>query len=164
MSRWKSFRRTQTILTIFLAAMFLVGMAALTNPKGNYEWFPFYSWSMFGLVPQEEAIYRLMIEDAGPGSQFDYKLIDFRMAGDQVNEPDSLAAYHLIQKIGKAVTAGQSDEIAKLRAAFDASYLKAGTIYFIFESREDPLSAWTDPLSYSDAKFIGQFMAGEDLP
>jgi|GEM_PF-5539198 len=157
MSRLNAYRRAQAILTVFLAAMFFVGAAALTNSKGNYEWFPFYSWSMFALVPQEETIYRLRVIDP----ENTQNLIDFRQAGQLVHEPGSLPAYHLIQKMGKAITSGQQYQLSELRAAFDTNYLPTGTAYQMIQTREDPLSAWQDSGKAQTAEIIGTFVAGK---
>ena len=159
MTRFSKYRRTQIFLTIFLAAMFLVGMAALTNPKGNYEWFPFYSWSMFGLVPQDETIYRLTIIVPEESEE----RIDFRSAGDRVHHPHSLQAYHLIQKMGRAMDQNDMHELDSLRAAFEASFLKPDTFYQISKSREDPLTAWQQSGTSSDDEIIGRFRAGREV-
>ncbi len=158
MSRLKPYRKTQTILLIFLALMFLVGGAALTNSKGNYEWFPFYSWSMFALVPQEETIYRLTVQHPEQPEA----LIDFRQAQGLVNEPDSLPAYHLIQKIGNAIERQNLTEMEELRTAFDNRYLPAGILYQVWKTREDPLTAWKQAGDPQQGKAIGRFKAGQE--
>ncbi|MEM1158475.1 MAG: hypothetical protein AAF649_01410 [Verrucomicrobiota bacterium] len=158
MSCLPTYRRTQTILTVFLIAMFLVGMAALTNPRGNYEWFPFYSWSMFGLVPQQETIYRLAVLDSCGHP------VDFRDAAGLVNEPGSLAAYHLVQQMGLSIANQDSRQLSTLRRAFEDSYLQSGTIYQIYQTREDPLTAWRKSGMADEAEMIGTFVTGEKLP
>lgn len=144
MSRLSQYRRSQTILTGFLALMFLVGGAALTNSKGNYEWFPFYSWSMFALVPQEETNYRVLIQNSSG------RWVDFRLAEHLVRTPDSLQAYHLIQKMGKALEAGQVPEATTFRHSFEESFLKKGTRYAIYRFQEDPLTIWKHPEKIMD--------------
>lgn len=139
MSRYKQYRQTQNVLVIFLTCMFVAGGLALTNAKGNNEWFPFYSWSMFGLVPQEETNYRVMIET--PSGNW----MDFRQAEGLVHQHQSLQAYHVIQKLGRAINAANEIEIAELSHSFATAYLKPGTRYQIVKIKEDPLTIWNNP-------------------
>jgi len=134
----KTLNRARWIGITTLATMFILGEAALLNPKGNYEWFPFYSWSMFALVPDVERNY--LVKVAKPEST----AVDFRTAGGLVQNPRSLEAYHLIQRWGRSVEKGDSTEAEPLRQAFEDRYLRPGTRYRLHARTEDPLSLWKE--------------------
>ncbi|MEM6822131.1 MAG: hypothetical protein AAF558_09345 [Verrucomicrobiota bacterium] len=135
-----AYRCRQWALITFLGLMFLIGELALSNSKGNYEFFPFYSWSMFALVPNEEKNYQVMIHRVG--SHTLDPPIDFREAGSFAKNPGALPAYHVIQKLGKSLEAGDIDTSKKLRNHLESTYLQPNTSYEVMKQKEDPLKLW----------------------
>lgn len=121
-----------------LAVMFIIGETALLNPKGNYEWFPFYSWSMFALVPDVERNYLVKV------SRTEAPPVDFRNAGAHVRNPKHLEAYHLIQRWGRSVESKDLSRAEELRQAFEQRYLLPGIRYRLYARAEDPLTLWKE--------------------
>lgn len=151
----KSYRLQQSILTVFLVCMFCVGAAALTNAKGNYEWFPFYSWSMFGLVPQEETTFILLRHT---------ELTDVVSQSTQ----RSLQEYHLTQKLGRAIESASTEEVQKLRQTIEGNHLSSDvTHYDILRLKADSLTLWQqrDQLAQistmADAELVATFYVGK---
>jgi hypothetical protein len=130
--------------------MFFIGEAALLNSKGNYEWFPFYSWSMFALVPQEEVTYRLTTHPISAE------------AVQTARKTRNLQEFHLIQKLGRAIEEEDLLSIAELRQTLEGNHLHGNLVYEISRLKQDPLELWNSQLATSEAATHSESEAGSE--
>lgn len=93
----KKFRQLQTRLAVLLGAVFALG---LVSGAQRAEIFPFASWFLFSLVPQDVTAYELRVSAWGD-RKFDppRSIIDIDGA---VQSPRSTTVRDLIQRIGRA--------------------------------------------------------------
>ncbi|GAB4245906.1 MAG: hypothetical protein OHK005_11530 [Candidatus Methylacidiphilales bacterium] len=127
-------RRIQLGVATFATAIFCLGELALLRPP-SYEFFPFYSWSMFALVPGKREIFYVLVETP-------HGKVDFKQGGAGIRNQHSVVAYNLIQKLGRAAAAGDAAEVAAWRGQFEKSHLEAGTRYRVVMWREDAMARW----------------------
>jgi hypothetical protein len=126
------YRRIQLAVVVFLSAMLVLGLSALMRPP-SYEIFPFYSWSMFALVPGEKDQFYAMVGNDGAW-------VEFTRAGGLVYQAQSVVAYNVIQKLGRAALENDSEGVANWRQQFEKNYLPPGTSFQIQHRRVDPLT------------------------
>jgi hypothetical protein len=134
----KQYRHNKWQSAIFLAALLVIGYAALPLP-GN-ELFPFYSWSMFSKVPSEQNAYVVVIHEVGGKPLSPAK--EFQEASGLVNSPQSVVAHQVIQKLGLAYRKGNAKEQTEVRKLFEKNYLSIGTRYELASMNYDPLTRW----------------------
>ncbi len=123
---------------LFLVAVLVIGYAAIPLP-GN-EIFPFYSWTMFSLVPAEQNGFAVFILEEG-GNVLNPPL-EFQQAGSRVGGQNSVVAYRDIQNMGKAYLAGDTQRFEELRQLFEKNYIHVGTRYQLMKMNYDPITRW----------------------
>lgn len=134
----KQYRQNKWRSAIFLAAMLVIGYAALPLP-GN-EIYPFYSWSMFSKVPSQQNNYVVFIHEVGGKPITPAK--EFQEAIGIVNSPQSVVAHQVIQKLGLAYRKGDHQAQMEIRSLFEKNYLSIGTRYELACMNYDPLTRW----------------------
>jgi hypothetical protein len=122
----------------FLVAMVLIGYAAIPLP-GN-ELFPFYSWSMFSLVPSEKNAFTVFIHEVNGQPLLPPR--EFQQAGQLVHAPHSVVAYKVIQKLGDAYKNGTPQAQAQMKELFEKNYLPQPMRYALVHMNYDPLTRW----------------------
>jgi hypothetical protein len=120
---------------LFILLMFGAGEAALLRPP-NYEVFPFYSWSMFALVPNETEQFYVFVTKDGETREFTRAK---KWVGEAAN---SIVAFTIIQEYGKALLAGNKNEIVKWRRQFEGNHMPDGLGYEVRYCKGDPLARW----------------------
>lgn len=129
-------RRMLLGVTGFALVIFVLGELALLRPP-SHEIFPFYSWSMFALVPGEkDQFYVLVDTPEGP--------VEFTRGGPGIRGAHSVVAYNVIQKLGRAATSGDRADLDTWREQFERTNLEPGTRYRVLHRRVDPLTRWRE--------------------
>lgn len=131
----KRYRRLQITAAGTFLVMFLAGEAALLRPP-TYEVFPFYSWSMFALVPNETEQFYVFVTKDGETREFTRAK---KWVGDSAN---SIVAFSVIQQYGKALLSGNKKEIANWRRQFEESHIPGDLFYEVRYSKGDPMDRW----------------------
>lgn len=130
----RRYRRLKRVVAGILLVMFLAGEAALLRPP-TYEVFPFYSWSMFALVPNETGQFYVFVTKDG-------ETREYTRAKKWVADANSITAYTVIQQYGKALSSGNKKEIAAWRRQFEENHIPDGLFYEVRYSRSDPMTRW----------------------
>lgn len=134
----KGYQRKKWACFLFLCCIVLIGYSAIPLP-GN-EIFPFYSWTMFSLVPAQESEYVVLI------TEFQGKPVrppqEFQRAGDMVVNHASIVAYRDIQNMGLAYEANDSKLFQHYQSLFEQNYLLPQTHYELDKTTYDPLTRW----------------------
>ena len=102
----KKYRRLQTLLAALLAGTFVLGMVSAVRPSG--EIFPFASWFLFSLVPQQVTSYDILVKSWG-GRTFDPPKPLIEVEG-LVYSPRSSVIYQLVQRYGQTLDSGATTE------------------------------------------------------
>lgn len=130
----RGYRRLKGVVAGVVLLVFVAGEAALLRPP-TYEVFPFYSWSMFALVPNESDQFHVFVTKDG-------ETREYTRAKKWVADANSITAYTVIQQYGKALRSGNVQEIAKWRRQFEENHLPPGLGYEVRHSRGDPMVRW----------------------
>src|SRR5262249_20623240 len=117
----KKYRRLQAQLLAVLVGTFMLGMISAIRPGG--EIFPFASWFLFSLVPQQVTSYDLLVRSWGDRNfQPPKPLIEVE---GLLRSPHSSTNYQLVQRYGRAVEtgdqAGANEAWRLLRARFSTA-------------------------------------------
>ena len=123
---------------LFLLLMLVVGYSAIPF-KGN-ELFPFYSWSMFSLVPGVKVGYTVFIRELN--GQTYSPAVEFCHADGLPIQVHSVVVYRNIQNLGMAFDSGNFKEFEELRDYFEKNYLPPLTRYALYRTKYDPLQQW----------------------
>ncbi|MFQ3670803.1 MAG: hypothetical protein SNJ84_05035 [Verrucomicrobiia bacterium] len=123
-------------VAVFGTAIFVLGEVALLFPP-SHEIFPFYSWSMFALVPGEKDQFYVLVET--PEGE-----VEFTRGGPGIRGAQSVVAYNVMQRLGRALKAGNQEETERWRRQFEENFLVEGTRYRVVHRRVDPLIRWQE--------------------
>jgi hypothetical protein len=141
----RAYRRLQTLIGLaFVAYVALPPAATVWQPTLRGDLFPLSMWAMFYRVHNVMEDFGLLILEVG-----DERLIPPRYledAGPRFRAPGSIAAYHTIQALGRALAAGDARQVAALRTLLEAHYIHpsapATVGYRIVRRRWDPIRRW----------------------
>lgn len=132
-------RRLELQLTALLGAVFVLGLVSAWRGR---EIFPFASWFLFSRVPQQVTTYELWLTDFD-GQKFDpprplTKVPLF------LRSPQSSTVRDIIQRLGRAIEAGQTEEVAEVLRIFRAHFHQQGGkgSLAVMRLRYDPLRRW----------------------
>lgn len=131
----RRYRRLQAAVAGILLMMFVAGEAALLRPP-TYEMFPFYSWSMFALVPNKTEQFYVFVTKDGVTREYTRAK---KWVGESAN---SVIAYTVIQQYGKALRSGNKKEIANWRRQFEENHIPDDLIYEVRYGKGDPMVRW----------------------
>ena len=122
----------------FILLYFLVGM--ITGFLGANQIFPFSAWDLFEDIPNRRNDYGVIIMSYNGKIVSPPKL--FQDSKDITPEYGSIIAYRLIQNFGKAYDRSDTQEAERLRAIFEANYMKAPARYSLVKLVYDPVERW----------------------
>jgi hypothetical protein len=109
---------------------------------GRQEVYPVFSWSLFSRIPNNQSWFAVrLLTQRGEG------LADapfFEEAAGLVRNPQSIAAQHVIRRLGNAVVRGDSVEEADARRLLEEVYLVPDLEYELVRIEFDPLRRWQD--------------------
>jgi hypothetical protein len=135
------YRRTNCLL-LGLLAVYLALVVYVERVPGKEEVFPFASWSLFSMVPNEYRDYSLRLLEMGDGrlSRPAY----FEDAGDVIPWVAHNGARMAIQHLGDAAEHRREQEVAEVRKYLEALYLGGhkSLKYQVVARRYDPLERW----------------------
>ncbi len=131
----RRYRRLKGAVAGILLVMFVAGEVALLRPP-TYEVFPFYSWSMFALVPNKTEQFYVFVTKDGVTREYTRAK---KWLGESAN---SVIAYTVIQHYGKALRSGNQKEIATWRRQFEENHITDELAYEVRYSKGDPMVRW----------------------
>ncbi len=132
-----SYLRTKKIITVFLISYVIFSVYSFIRDK---EFFPFFSWNLFVLVPHTVTQYNIRLTHhnetpINPPILYEY-------ADTILTRPHSIIAYYLIQQIGKANAKNDSVECNKFRYVLEQNYLLPKMKYELVTMKYFPLERW----------------------
>jgi hypothetical protein len=164
MTRIKSERNRYRWTNRIIAVGVVVYLALAIGREGRAkreEIFPFASWSLFSMVPNEADDYSLRIlavngKAVEPPLYFEDSIHLFSNATDH-------SARMSIEHLGKAVERGDAHEIEKVRAYLESLHFKSPereqrvVQYEVVRRRYDPLKRWRDRHAFSAVQRLAKF-------
>jgi hypothetical protein len=145
---YQNYCRTQRLL-VALVVVYVALAVERETVHGRGEIFPFASWSLFTLVPNEVRDYTVHITEIN-GRRIDPPLAYENSHAHFLNA-HSHNAYISIQKLGRAVESKDDAAIRRIRGYFEHLDLNmrsgevaggAGVTYDIVTRRYDPVERW----------------------
>lgn len=134
-----STRRLELQLTALVAAVFLLGMVSALRDR---EIFPFASWFLFSRVPQTVTSYELrLVELDGQKFEPPRPLTKVPLF---LRSPQSSTVRDLVQRLGRSVEAGRTNEVNDVLRIFRAHFHQQGGrgSLALVRLRYDPLHRW----------------------
>lgn len=127
-------------LTLVLVVYFFAGTISQKLLPGVDEITPFFGWSLFSKVPNEDSQYAILIhrhdgQSIEPPSSF-LRAVDGMVVGNRY------IARKLIQRLGQAYDGGAVAEVESLRALLEQNYLAGRVRYELVYERYEPLEKW----------------------
>lgn len=130
--------RSRKLLALFLLTQLVVGYGGWFTAQ--HEIFPFTSWLLFVLVPDQVTDYDILIH--GPGSQPPDPPLPFSQSGTLVRAPHSITSYQLVQQLGMAVRKGDASRVASLRSRLEEQFTVSHLPYDLVRVTYRPLARW----------------------
>lgn len=153
-----SLRRLRSTLITILIVYFVAGNASQKLVPGVDEIFPFFGWSLFSSVPNEDQRFTILIA-AHNGRVFDPP-VPFLQAPDEVVVGNRYVGRKVIDKMGRAKKRGRGRRVKKFRSLLESNYLQGRVRYDLIYERYDPLEKWRSG-GRSEYENLGSFESGE---
>ncbi len=153
-ARGGSLSRQRRLLIGLLIAYFVLGTASQKLVPGVDEVFPFFGWSLFSRVPAIESRYTVRIE-VHEGRRLDSPVAYSRASAAMVRGNPAIAR-KVIQRLGRAAEAGDSDEVERVRRTLERNYLRGRVEYTLSLDRYEPLVMWTSG-EVEESRFLARF-------
>jgi hypothetical protein len=119
----REYQRVRRGVAVFLAIYFIVGLGTLLLPAR--EIYPFYSWFLFALVPQNATTHYELILYEVNGQPLDPPR-RYQEADGLVRSPHNVTVYRLTQQIG-------ATQDARARELLEKTWLPPNTRYEIIK-------------------------------
>ncbi|MGH7452132.1 MAG: hypothetical protein ACRENG_12355 [bacterium] len=150
-----SYKRLKRFITSF--ALLHLLFSAVAWHRGFRDIYPFFCWDLFSSVPNNVVDYGLRLTHIG--DQALAEAVYFKPGRDLQY---SVTFYDNIQKLGKALEAGQSDQMAAARIKVEKLYLSfpKPLRYEIVNRQFSPLTCWRTG-RFAHEKVIGRFQTFE---
>jgi hypothetical protein len=127
-------------LVLLLVIYFFAGSASQKLVPGVDEIIPFYGWSLFSKVPNEDSRYAILIH------QHDGRAIEppttFLSAPEAMVVGNRYTGRKLVQRLGRAHDRRDFARVEELRALLQATHLRGRVRYELIFERYDPLRKW----------------------
>ena len=158
----KSYRRLRRWLAAFLGACVLLGVGGQFL-NARHEWFPFYSWFLFSLVPHEAVAYDLLLHESPRGHAV--PPVPYRLAGDGlVRSPHSIDLSRAVQELGRALEAHDAAESARARAAIERRFTVSPVRYEVVKlTFANPLERLQQGALPRSRESLSTFVSGQKL-
>ncbi|HVR96710.1 MAG TPA: hypothetical protein VMW27_08860 [Thermoanaerobaculia bacterium] len=158
--RASGLRRLRRQLAILILVYCFAGAASQKLVPGVDEIIPFYGWSLFSKVPNEDSRYTLLIlrhkrRKLKPP-------VSFMHAPDTIVTGNRYTGRKVIQRLGKAVERGDKARAADLRHLLETSYLNGRVHYELVFERYDAVQKWKTGADL-EKRSLGRFTSGEGL-
>jgi cytochrome c-type biogenesis protein CcmE len=151
-------RRLRRRLVVLVLVYFFAGAASQKLVPGVDEIIPFYGWSLFSKVPNEDSRYTLLIH-RHKGRDLEPP-VSFLHAPDTIVSGNRYIGRKVIQRLGGAVERGEADRVEDLRRLLEQSYLRGRVRYELIFERYDPLQKWRTGANLEE-RSLGQLTSGE---
>lgn len=154
----KRLRRLRRRLALLVVVYFVAGGASQKLVPGVDEIIPFYGWSLFSKVPNEDSRYALLIHSRN-GRPLEPP-VPFLGAPPSIAAGNRFLGRKVIQRLGRAVEEGNSARLAELRRLLEENYLHGRVTYELVFERYDPLARWRTGENLEE-RSLGRFTSGE---
>ena len=158
--RAPALRRLRRRLAILVVVYFFAGAASQKLVPGVDEIIPFYGWSLFSKVPNEDSRYTLLIHQhkrrviAPP--------VSFLHAPDTIVTGNRYTGRKVVQRLGKAIDRGDAARVEELRRLLEQSSLRGRVRYELIFERYDPLEKQRTGANLEE-RSLGMLTSGEGL-
>lgn len=151
-------RRLRRRLALLVVVYFFAGGASQKLVPGVDEIIPFYGWSLFSKVPNEDSRYALLVHRQG-GREL-APPVAFLRAPPSIVAGNRYTGRKLIQRLGEAVEEGDAARVRELRRLLESTHLHGRVVYELVFERYDPLDKWRTGETLEE-RSLGRFTAGE---
>jgi len=158
--RASTLRRLRRQLVLLIVVYFFAGGASQKLVPGVDEIIPFFGWSLFSKVPNEDSRYTLLIHRHK--KEVFEPPASFMQAPDTVVTGNRYIGRKVIQRLGKAIQRNDAARVADLRRLLEESYLNGRGRYEIVFERYDPIQKWRTGANREE-RSLAQFISGEGL-
>lgn len=156
--RESELRRLRRRLALVVVVYFFAGAASQKLVPGVDEIIPFYGWSLFSKVPNEDQRYRLLLHRHKKRTL--KPPVDFLHAPETIVTGNRYTGRKVIQRLGKAVERRDAARVAELRRLLEENYMKGRVRYELVFERYDPVEKWRTGANL-EARSLGRFASGE---
>ncbi|HEX6200402.1 MAG TPA: hypothetical protein VF150_09070 [Thermoanaerobaculia bacterium] len=151
-------RRLRRRLALLVVVYFFAGGASQKLIPGVDEILPFYGWSLFSKVPNEDSRYVLLVR-RHEGRRLDPP-VPFMQAPPEIVAGNRYVGRKVIQRLGRAIDEGEVERVAELRRLLEESFLRGRVRYQVVYERYDPLEKWRGGADL-ERRSLGRFRSGE---
>lgn len=156
--RASGLRRLSRRLTLLVMVYFFAGGASQKLVPGVDEIIPFYGWSLFSKVPNDDSRYVLLIHrHKRRGLKPPVSFLD---APGTIVRGNRYIGRKVIQRLGKAVDRGQTERVEDLRRLLEQNYLSGRVRYELIFERYNPMEKWKTGADL-ERRSLGRFASGE---
>lgn len=151
-------RRLRRRLAWLVLVYFFAGVASQKLVPGVDEIIPFYGWSLFSKVPNEDRRYTLLLHRHK--RRILEPPVSFLHAPDTMVTGNRYIGRKVIQRLGRAVERGDAARAKDLRRLLEQDYLRGRVRYELIFERYDPIAKWRTGANLEE-RSLGQFTSGE---
>lgn len=158
MSGLSRLRRLRRGLALLVVVYFFAGGASQKLIPGVDEVLPFYGWSLFSKVPNDDSRYVLLVR------RHEGRLLDppvpFMQAPPEIVAGNRYIGRKVIQRLGRAVDDGDEARVAEHRRLLEEAFFHGSVRYELVYERYDPLEKWRSGADL-ERRSLGRFTRGE---
>jgi hypothetical protein len=151
-------RRLRWRLAFLVLVYCFAGAASQKLVPGVDEIIPFYGWSLFSKVPNEDSRYVLLVHRHK--RRVLEPPVSFLHAPGTIVVGNRYVGRKVIQRLGRAVERGEWARVAELRRLLEQSYLSGRVQYELVFERYDPMQKWRTGANLEE-RSLGRFTSGE---
>lgn len=141
-----------------MVVYFFAGTASQKLLPGVDEIIPFYGWSLFSKIPNEDSRYVILVREHD-GRAIEPP-ITFLRAPEEIVVGNRYVGRKLIQRLGQAQRRGDGAEVERLRRLLEQNYLRGRVGYELIFERYDPMRKWRTSQN-SEEHSLARFDSGE---
>lgn len=156
--RTPELRRLRRRLALLVLVYCLAGAASQKLVPGVDEIIPFYGWSLFSKVPNEDSRYVLLVHRQG--KRVLRPPVSFLQAPGTVVAGNRYVGRKVVQRLGRAIERGEADRVEELRRLLEQGYLKGRVRYELIYERYDPVQKWRTGANLEE-RSLGRFTSRE---
>jgi hypothetical protein len=151
-------RRLRRRLALLVLVYCFAGAASQKLVPGVDEIIPFYGWSLFSKVPNEDSRYALLVHRHK--KRILKPPVSFLRAPDTIVTGNRYVGRKVIQRLGRAVELGEAARAEDLRRLLEQSYLSRRVQYELIFERYNPIQKWRTGANLEE-RSLGQFTSRE---
>lgn len=151
-------RQLRRRLAFVVLVYFFAGAASQKLVPGVDEIIPFYGWSLFSKVPNEDSRYTLLVHRHK--RRVLKPPVSFLDAPGTIVTGNRYIGRKVIQRLGRAVERGEAARVKDLRRLLEQNYLSGRVRYELIFERYDPMQKWRTGANLEE-RSLGQFTSGQ---